>query len=364
MLKPILPTTGLVVLALGACQMEPQGPYETGLVVTLESEEERITKSYLQRDGNDPQERKATIGVGDDCDEARASAGQLTTTDVVNVVQQYKVIGQTESSHPLVPGTDTYGKVGVSVVADTRIENGDSETNETFRVPDGDPDAWEETYQYEIGDESAVQYLGVTADEYVVGLTSLGDLWEDLENEDTNIDVDLMTRNNPQAQDIWASLDGNMLYIAVGTEEISIGDEKVSANKVEVYVAGDIDPAGENLVDDCISVENTEFDTTHPDQDDDEFNAAHLDPGCDTDGFVHQQVGTQWWYKNALVQAEILTYEVSITNYGYEWFDVAGDTCFREVSLTKDDSAADLFIEYSVTEIHQVLKASNWAVGE
>jgi hypothetical protein len=361
MQKMILPLSALLALSISAC-MQTSGPYETGLTVTREAEEFRETKYYLAYEEGDAKERKGTLNQGGNCETAAASAGQLTQQQTLRTVDQFKVIGQTESNHPLVPGTDTYGTAFVSVLSHTYLTEGDTFEEESFRVPGGAPSEWQETREGEIGIVTNVSYEGVTADEYVVSLNSMGDLWEDLQTEGSDLNVTLMTRNNPAADAIWSSLNGNMLYIAAGNEEIDVGGEKVQAVKVEVYTVGDVDPAASNIVATCLAVDRSDFTTDHPDFENGSIRTAHLDPGCEA-GFINQQIGTQWWHENVLVKAELVTYEVTIVDYGYEWYEIAGDTCFRVTSGTRDNANGELFVEYAVTEITQVLGTTGFTVA-
>jgi len=350
----------MLAFAISACGQQA-GPYETGLKVTREAEEFRETKYYLAYEEGEPKERKGTLNAGGNCETAAASAGDLTQQQTIRSVDQFTVIGQTESNHPLVPGTDTYGSAWVSVLSHTYVTEGDTYEEESYRVPGADPSEWEETREGEIGVLTNVDYEGVTADEYVVQLNSMGDLWEDLQTEGADLNVTLLTRKDAAADNIWSSVNGNMLYIAAGAEEIDVGGEKVQAMKVEVYTTGDVDPAASNIVDTCLAVNRDDFTTTHPAFEDGTVRTAHLDPGCEQ-GFVNQQIGTQWWYNNVLVKAALVTYEVTIVDYGYEWYEIAGDTCYRVTSGTRDNSNGELFVEYSVTEITQTLSTSGFAV--
>ena len=54
----------------------------------------------------------------------------------------------------------------------------------------------------------------ITTDEYVVEFP-LGNLWSDPDTEVSASDVTLLTRFEPNVGDIWASQNGNTVYILV-----------------------------------------------------------------------------------------------------------------------------------------------------
>jgi hypothetical protein len=138
-------------LLAGACNMPASGPYETGLTVTTQATEERVSRSYLIREGDDePMERKGTLSYGDDCNEARSSTGVRTVTEVGTTTRTWQVIGQTESDHPLVPGAESYGSAGVSVVEAVTSFEGEVTVNESFRDPNAAISSYEETSTAEI----------------------------------------------------------------------------------------------------------------------------------------------------------------------------------------------------------------------
>lgn len=353
----------LALAALPACNGNSGvGPYDTGLTVTTEAEQTRVTRFFSIRESDEqPRERKDTLGFGVDCAEARGSAGTLTITEVGTATQRWSVIGQTESSHPLAPGADTYGAVGVSVVESNASFGGHATTVETFRAPGASPSSWEQTTDGDVARDTRASFQGIAADEYVVSLSSLGDLWTDLESDESNLAMNLITRHNPQAQDIWSSLDGSMLYIADTSEELTVAGEKVQAMRVDVLTVADPDPTVGSLVDKCISESVSEFVTTHPDFEDGTLRTAHLDTGCEN-AFVHQELGSEWWYNNVLIQSSKTQYEVEIIDYGYEWFENNGTSCTRVTSPTRDDPDAELFIDYSVTEIVTEMHATGYEV--
>lgn len=353
-------SSAALLLGTSACQMQPQGPYETGLTVVQQAEQVRTTQVFTLREDGELMERKATLGSGASCNEARGSAGTLTVTETGVLTTTWNVIGQTESQHPLVPGAATYGPVGVSVTESTSVFEGTATTHETFRDPDGSPDAWEETTTSEVARATAASYEGIAADEYVVGLSSLGDLWTSLDDPEAQLSPRLVTRNNAQPDDIWASVDGNTLYMAEGMDEVSVGGEKGDGRRVTVLAVGDAEP-DTRLLGACVQEVEGTFETTHPDQGDGTVWTAHLDPGCDV-AFTHEQLGTEWWVGNVLIEAEKEYADITITDYGYEWFEDNGNSCTRVTSPTRDDSDAQLYIEFTKTTIVETMKTPKYEI--
>lgn len=344
-------------LGLSAC-FGPAGPYPTGLIVETQSDDTSITRSYRVVAGGSPKESKGAVGIAASCDDARSSSGTLQSTSVGTTTQRFEVIGQTEGFHPLIPGAEVYGSNAVSIIERTAAFDGSAEDVETFRDPGGAVGSWEEVREADLNHASAATYSGIAADEYVVELTQLGDTWEALEFSD-DMNVNLLTRNNAQDNDIWSSLDGNLLYIADGFEDLAVGGQTVSARKVRVLSVENVDPEGGSVFGDCLKEDNQRLSTTHPNTDDFTVTSAALDPGC-ADAFVHREVGAEWWYQNVMVKAEKTTYEVTINDFGYEWYETAGNTCSRFTSPTKDDADAALFVEYTVTERLSVMETVEW----
>ncbi len=88
-----------------------------------------------------------------------------------------------------------------------------------------------------------------------------------------------------------------------------------------------------------------------------------LDPGC-ADPFKHQQVGTEWWYDNALVQSEGAAVEVVISDFGWEWYEEEGEGCVRRTSTIEPTNVeADLFLEYTVAVTTSTFVVDTWGVG-
>jgi hypothetical protein len=194
-----------------------------------------------------------------------------------------------------------------------------------------------------------------------VALNSLGDLWGDLQDPEADLGVQLVTRSAAQQGDIWSSLDGQMLYLAEGFEELTLAGEKAQAMRVDVRTVADPDPAAGNLVDKCVAEAVQAYVTDHPDLPNGSTTTATLDVACDG-AFTHQEVGTEWWVGNVLVQSSKQQYEVEITDFGYEWFEDDGVGCARATSPTRDREEATLYIAYTVTTVTSDLTTDRYEV--
>ncbi len=111
------------------------------------------------------------------------------------------------------------------------------------------------------------------------------------------------------------------------------------------------------------SVGPVEGATTFPEQDSLLTRMVLLDPCC-ADPFKHQQVGTEWWYGEALVQSEGTTVEVVISDFGWEWYEEEGEGCVRRTSTVEPTNVeADLFLEYTVAVTTSTFVVDTWGVG-
>jgi len=54
--------------------------------------------------------------------------------------------------------------------------------------------------------------------------------------------------------------------------------------------------------------------------------------------------------------------DVTVTDYGYEWYSNETGYCQRETSTVRPDVDADLFIEYDVSESVVQRKATSWVI--
>ena len=360
-LSPLSGPLAPVLLLLAAGCSGTSAPYPVGLLVTGTGTQVRNSVSYKVIEGEAPFESTGTVGSGESCSIAATSTGTENTTTYATITRKMDVVGETTTGHPLLPGEDRFDPIGVSIVADTEVANASSESLVTYNQPGSDPDSYEETLLADTGHTTTAGWSGVAADEYTVRLTSLRDLWEDLEDPDADVTAQLMTRHNPKKGDVWVALNGNTLYFYEGKEEVSVGSETFKADKVQVWAADNVDPSAGDLMDQCFRIGVYETGSTYPDVQDIQTETVLLDSGCE-DAFAHHQQGTQWWYKDVLVKEELTTWEVTISDYGYEWYEAAefGGGCDRLTSTVREDSGAQLYMAYQVTTIDSIYEADSW----
>jgi hypothetical protein len=137
----------------------------------------------------------------------------------------------------------------------------------------------------------------------------------------------------------------------------------MKADRVVITTVEQVDPSAGVIIDQCLSEQPYSFTTDNPDTDvlDDVVSMVYLDPGC-SENFVHQMIGTQWWYKDVLVKAEMTTYVVNIQDHGYEWYEFTDDfaECNRVTSMRKDSPDAQTFIQYDVTTTTTTYQVDTW----
>lgn len=318
-------------------------------------------------------ESTGSVGAGTSCGAARASSGTRKETRTVDATHSNEVVGNTVTDHPLNPGGDTFGRVGVSVVAEQIITSGKFTLEQSFNAPDAAVPTWSETSAGDTSLRTAARYHGVAADEYVVSLFPL-DLWVPTEEQDTgggfvpfegngSNQLTLLTRHKPVDGDIWSSLNNRILYVYDGTEKLNIGGKSVTADRIRVYTNGDFDPSAGDVFGDCLLVGPFEDTTTLPGEQSLLTEMVTLDPGC-ANQFKHQQIGTEWWFENVLVQSELTTLEVAISDFGWEWYEDEEGGCSRRTGTVKPtDTAPELFVEYTVTESVSQFVVDTWEVG-
>lgn len=371
----------LTALALGACTKDGGSPtpYDVGLTWTLTEQVTATTKSMRAVGSAGAVESKGATGGAESCSDARDSSGALTVIETERREVTSEVVGNTVSHHPLIPGNDGFSAVGVSIVAEHTLETGRAETTESFFVPDSDDDRWTERDVNEYADNGSGRYHGVASDEYIVSLFPL-DLWSLNDNpwdqawdEETDFPradeepqghqtFSLLSRHNPAPGDLWTSLNGNMVYRYAGKEKINVGGKSVNADKIEVFTVSDYDAVAGAVITDCLVEGTVETFSDFPDVDDVLTSQVDVLPGC-TDRFMHQEVGTQWWYGDALVQFEGRRVFVEINDAGYEWYEDEDDYCLRYTSDVKPtDTTTELFVEYTVTEEITSSSVSAWDV--
>ena len=354
----LLAASALSLSALSGCGL--QAPYPLSLSVQSKTSAQatavayRVVEGDLPGEAGDVAEQKGVVGAGENCIIARQTSGTLSSNIVYEQQHAYNVVGETLADLPLVPGEhDEWSDVPVSVLKETTQLSSWVQSTETFVNPDPDAEVvqWEETRYSDGVISTSAGYFGVAADEYLVRM-EMADLWEDLEEVEPE-DVTLLTRHQPEEGDVWPSVNGNSLYVYVGTEDLNLaGTEMKKADKVAVYATGNVQASsGAGVFEQCLNLGLEQVQSSDPNVEDSSVDSALLDPGC-SGSFVHVQQGTQWWYGNVLVQSDTADTVVTVTDYGFEWFveDADAGTCTRQTSTTRDEPTAKAYIEYTVTQ--------------
>jgi len=367
--------TAVAVVAIGAgCTTSSQALWPVGLVVHGVEQATTVTKSYQLVGDSAAVEQKGAVGSAAICSVAMGSSGTRTQTEWSQNTLRTEVMGNTKADHPLVPGNDTYGTVNVSVVFEEVSSQGNRQVIESFRDPEGTPSDWTDTYAEDFGvDTTAVSY-GVAADEYVVKLSPL-DLWSAV---DTDMPTDtgdgspesavqtatLITKRDPAAGDIWSSLNGNVVYRFDGSESLSVGGSARNTARIQVFNVVNADAIGANIKEECLKTGAFEDTTTITEGPSILTEEVRLDPGCE-DAFMHMQVGTQWWHENVLVRAETTTWNLTVSDFGYEWGETIGDTCYRMTSHRRPTYASDaeLYVQYDVAVTNRSYLVDTYAVA-
>jgi hypothetical protein len=361
---------------LFACSSDP---YPLGFQFTTNIEETQTTTSFRIVDGGEVEESLGVLGglITDVCPEgecqnyceaygcetqsiaASSSGSRFVSSHTQNQILSV-VVGETYLSHPLVPNEDEFDKIPASVLQERSRSASYSITDETIFDPLLD------TPQYSLlsyTDDAVVTnsgYYGVAADEYVVRF-DLGTLWSDFDEEvDTN-DVELLTRNDPQEGDVWVSENGNTLYIYAGESALNFAGQAVKVDKVEMFEAINLQPEGADVFSQCLNFGKLQKDSTDSETIfDSSVDTVLLDSGCQGD-FTHLKVGTQLWYDNVLVSEESSSQEISISSYGYEWYEEqAPNVWVRKTAYDNTEPSAVPFIEYTLTESVETLTVDKW----
>ena len=174
-------------------------------------------------------------------------------------------------------------------------------------------------------------FHGLATDEYVVEFP-LGNLWSNPDSVSSG-DVTLLTRFEPNEGDIWASQNGNTVYIAGLKEQLQISGAVQKAVKVEAFETGNLKGM---VVTSSISVSILvdPNQTNDPDSANSSASVLFLDAGC-TDTFEHVRVGSEWWLGAVLVKETAEVTRIEITNYGYEWYELDETDCRVRVKSLK-----------------------------
>jgi hypothetical protein len=365
--RSILLSGGIILLA--ACN---PAPLKNGTVILGTSQAETVTKSYKNVEGA-LTERIGNKGFGDNCTEASEATSLVTTTSTLTRSHSWEVVGDSHTDQPLDPEEGREGRTAVSVIVEEIVSRGDVFTEATaYGVgPEGENvNSLDQTPDVAV---TASRYFGLAGDEYLVELSPL-DLWTPVSfaeagagGDPDRMDLLLLTKRNPRNGDVWTSLDGSTLFRFLGKEKISVAGDDYNADKIGVYIVAESDPEVANIIDDCLYTSNYQ-DVSNPGVEEDNIvsTSVLLDPGCDGQ-FMHQQVGTQWWFKDTMLKSEGTRWDVSIDAHGYEWFIQDGDTCSRFTgNVAPEATTSKLFVQYSVTrtvETYQVDSIGEVAEG-
>ena len=350
-----LSTSTPLLLLASACS---PAPYIDGLIVDSHIVEKSSSTSFRIVEGIEPSVSVSVLGEGDNCDLAQESAGSEEVVRTTRTDLRMEVVGNTVLGHPLVPGSDAFDGVGVSIVNFTSTAT--SEYDASTQEYNFDTEQLGETVVSRgLGTQTSSWLAGIAADEYLVQLESLGDLWEDLEGGYVDLDVTLLTRNHPMPGDIWSSKVGEYLYTYVGTEEVEVAGLARVAERVDVSVVTSFDPTAANLLASCVD-EDAWSNEAEEHLADSQGDTLFLDDGCVGD-FVYQKVGSEWWVNGVLVKEESQLVTVSVSDFGYEWYTEDRGGCERNTSTSREAGVdAERFVEYQATEWARTLTNEDW----
>jgi len=342
------------ILSMG-CQQ--RGPYDVGLLVKTTSAIESVTKSYREVPGNGVQESMGVIGSGENCSDAMFSAGKSTDTWVGEEQVNMEVVGETLVPRLVPDDTHEQEEVWVSLVMESSRWGGTYQSSVKYNYPGDDPETVTEERYSDNAVTTDVQYYGVTAEEYVAAF-ALDSLWP---ADDAGLDpgaAQLLTKNDPKNGDVWFSQNGNSIYMFDAIEDMSVSGTNLKVAKVLVYEAGDVDVAEGGILNTCIKKGRDQYSVSTPGGNYDD-QVALVDIGCE-DSFRHVQTGTQWWFQGVLVKEEVENVDVTITDFGWEWYEDNDSFCSRETNSHRPDEDAELYLEYQVTTSTVVREATDW----
>jgi len=340
-------------LSMG-CQQ--RGPYDVGLLVKATAAVDSITKSWREVPGNGVQESVGVIGSGELCSTAMFSAGKSTTTWTGEEHVNMEVVGETLVPRLVPDDTHEQEDVWVSLVMESTQAGGSYHSSVKYNYPGEDPESLTEEVYTDGAVTTDVRYYGVTADEYVAAF-ALASLWPD---DDAGLDpgaAQLLTKNDPKKGDVWFSKNGNSVYMFDTMEDMTVSGTNLKVAKVLVYETGDVD-VSEGILRTCINKGRDQYSISAPGED---YNdeVALLDAGCG-DSFRHVQRGIQWWFEGILVKEEVENVDVTITDFGWEWYEDSEFSCSRMTNSHRPDDDAELYLEYDVTTSTVVREATDW----
>jgi hypothetical protein len=337
------------------------GPVADGLSWTTKNMDTITRTSYYLSIGGEPIESAGIVGTGSTCELAKQSAGTFTSVTNEEAFVKSKALGTTEVYHPLVPNSDKFSSALATVVQERT--RGTSSTMATTTSVDPVLGLITTTAYTDAEIETEASFYGISADEYVVRFP-LSNLWMN-PNEETSIsDVELLSRAEAGAGDIWSSTNGNTVYVAGVKEPKTFGSMTKNAQKIVAYEVGGLQSEGGDIISECFYLGLEQAQSSDPGVDSLANSNIFLDSGCE-DEFEHFKVGSQWWYKNIMVKESATIYDIEITGYGYEWYEMneIGDACIRMTSPTLPSAAsvtALQFVLYDLIIIEHTASVVNW----
>lgn len=359
----------VLVIATAGCGLNgvTMYPYVAGLIWTAAEEVTTNVTTYRRSGDAEPVVAATVLGFGENCANAQAITGGAIFNGTFRREWTNEVVGNTSAHHPLKPGKDGFNGIGVSVVAEQIVETGAASTSvsTTFEDEDGDLQTVEEFVSGPEGVSTGSRYHGVAADEYIVSLFpfNMWSTWEDDDDFGAYDDAEgeefdgpgddqfftLLSKRAPGPGDIWTSTNGNSVFRFSGREKRNVGGNTFNANRIDVFTLGNFDPTAGNVLTSCLLTSAIEYASTDPDVDGVLTDLMFLDPGCEG-RFVHQQIGTEWWANNALVEFQGTRVWVEVSDFGWEWYEDEDAFCIRVTDSIRptDRPAAVPFIEYSV----------------
>ena len=336
------------------------GPVDPGTSWTLKTVDETTRTSYWLRQGGDPKESVGPLGAASSCILAETSAGTYNSVSTAEYFTVSTALGNTELYHPLVPNSEKYSSTLATVVQERTRGAASNEISTMVYDPNSTMGNITTVTYADEAIETEAAFYGLAADEYVVRFP-LGNIWMDPEEEVTVASVDMLTRYEPDIGDIWASENGNTVYIATSKEQVNFAGVAKKAFKVESYEVGGLQGDGADIIDQCFNLGLNQNQTNDPNSANSSLEMLFLDGNC-VGQFQHSKTGSEWWFGSIMVKESSLVTEIEITNYGYEWYelDTSGTSCTRMTSLTYDNPNAILFVEYDLVTHSRESSISSW----
>jgi len=352
----------LPLFALLSMGCTVNGPYQVGLMVKSKAQVKETTKIYREVGGSAPGESAGLIGYGETCTDAMASSGTVTVESVLEKQINMQVVGETLVPRLIPNDTHEQEEVWLSLVMETMRQAGtDYEVRNNYS-PSEVNTTWSTEALTDAAQQTETSYYGVTAEEYVAKF-ELANMWP---ADDAGLkpgDAEMLTKHNPEKGDVWFSQNGNSVYMFDDFEDISVGDENLKTARVLVYESGDVELANSGILTECIRNGRDQYGNSIPGESYYDDEVALLDAGCEG-GYRHVQTGTQWWFEGILIKEEVVNVDVTVHDYGWEWFESTSSSCSRVTSTRRPDVVADLYIEFSVTTSEETREAEDWFTVE